>query len=70
MYLPFTETHFVIQQLPERNEVDFETESRKRTEAFMNVLKRTAAGEEPETAVKKLKDQMEKAAKSTPTQTS
>lgn len=36
----------------------------------MYVLKSAAAGEDPQTAAKRLKEQMEKTAKTTPTQTS
>lgn len=59
-----------LQELPERHEQDFGNESRKRTQAFMHILKSAAAGDDPEVAAKKLKEQMEKTAKAKSTQTS
>lgn len=58
------------QELPEGQQVDYANESRKQTQAFMDVLKSAASGDEPEQAVKKLKEKMEKTAKTSPTQTS
>lgn len=58
------------QELPEGQQADYTSESKKRSQAFMYVLKSAAAGEDPQTASKRLKEQMEKATKTTPTQTS
>lgn len=49
--------------LPEKNEVDYENASKKRSAAFVEILKHSAAGDSPEEAVKKLKRDLEKTAK-------
>lgn len=50
-------------ELPEKHELDYEAASQKRTAAFMQVLRNSAAGDNPEEAVRKLKSQMEKTTK-------
>lgn len=60
----------IRKELPEGHELDYANESKKRSQAFMYVLKSAAAGEDPQTAAKRLKEQMEKTPKTTPTQTS
>lgn len=54
-----------LQELPSQVRVDCENESKK-SEAFMFILKQAAAGEDPETAAKKLREQMAKAPKTPP----
>ena len=57
LHLPF------LQLLPEKNEVDYENASKRRSAAFVEILKHSAAGDSPEEAVRKLKKDLEKAPK-------
>lgn len=54
------------QELPERYQEDYQNAAKQRTAQFMTVLKNVAEGDDPATASRKLREQLEKEAQKNP----